>query len=230
MKLKSIAIIPDGNRRFAKKNALNFQNAYMQGFRKVEEVMGWADAKGVRQITFWALSLENYKKRSRFEMKILFELMRRKLRGSLRTGEYSENGIKIKFFGKLELLPPDVRDLMAKLEAETSGNSKELSIAIAYSGREEIVNAAKRIAIDFYGKNDKLSKLTEGDFEKYLYSPMAPDLIIRTGEVSRLSGFLPWQATYSELYFCRKLWPEFDETDFNQAVEFYNETQRRFGK
>ncbi|MFH1257837.1 MAG: polyprenyl diphosphate synthase [Candidatus Micrarchaeota archaeon] len=230
MRLRSIAIIPDGNRRFARKGALSVRKAYSQGFRKVEEVMDWAEKADVKSVAFWALSLENYRKRSKFELRILFSLMRHKLRESLNERTFERNGIKVKFFGRTDLLPKDLQEMMTELESRTSKYQRELGIAVAYSGREEILSAAKKIAIDFFGKQEKVASLNEHDFEKYLYQPQSPDLIIRTGDVSRLSGFLPWQTAYSELYFSKKLWPEFGEADFQQAVEFYNETQRRFGK
>ncbi|MEK6954137.1 MAG: polyprenyl diphosphate synthase [Candidatus Micrarchaeota archaeon] len=233
MRLKSIAIIPDGNRRFASKGKLSVQNAYGAGFRKVEEVLDWAEGTSINNITFWALSLENFKKRSRFELRILFSLMRHKLRQTLRDKTFEKKKIKVKFFGKLELLPKDLQAMISELESNTSKFASTLEIAIAYSGREEILNATRKILVDFYGRKDALSKagkLNEKEFEKYLYSPLSPDLIIRTGGVSRLSGFLPWQTAYSELYFSNKLWPEFTKEDFKEAVEFYNETERRFGK
>jgi tritrans,polycis-undecaprenyl-diphosphate synthase [geranylgeranyl-diphosphate specific] len=232
MKLRSVAIIPDGNRRFAKKNSLSVRHAYSSGFEKVEQVLEWAEKADISTVTFWALSLENFQKRSKLELRILFSLMRHKLSETLKNGVYEKNKIRVKFFGKTDLLPIDLQKKIKELETRTQNFDRTLGIAVAYSGREEILSAAKRIAIDFYGseKRDKLLKLNEADFEKYLYMPTAPDLIIRTGEVSRLSGFLPWQTAYSELFFSKRLWPEFTETDFNEAVEFYNETQRRFGK
>ncbi len=230
MKLRRIAIIPDGNRRFARKNSLSVQHAYANGFKKVEDVVKWAGKDGINNVTFWALSLENYQKRSRLELRILFSLMRRKLKSSIAENTYSKKKIAVKFFGKLDLLPKDLQEMMQKLEKDTARFDNKLEIAVAYSGREEILNATKKIAVDFYGKAGKLGDISESEFEKYLYSPLAPDLIIRTGGVSRLSGFLPWQTAYSELFFCGKLWPEFEESDFREAVNFYNETQRRFGR
>ncbi|HLC48096.1 MAG TPA: polyprenyl diphosphate synthase [Candidatus Norongarragalinales archaeon] len=233
MKPKSIAIIPDGNRRFASKGNLSVQNAYSAGFRKVEEVLKWAKGAGISNITFWALSLENYNRRSRLELRILFALMRRKLRQSIRDKTFEKRKVRVEFFGKLELLPKDLQDMFTELEESTSRFKNTLGIALAYSGREEIVTATKKILVDFYGKGNtaqKVAGLTEKDFEKYLYSPDSPDLIIRTGGVSRLSGFLPWQTAYSELYFSQKLWPEFDENDFKDALEFYEHTERRFGR
>lgn len=233
MKPKSIAIIPDGNRRFASRGGLSVHNAYAAGFRKVEDVMSWAEGSSIRSITFWALSLENFKKRSRLELRILFALMRRKLRQTLADRTFEKKKTRVEFFGKLELLPRDLQKMISLLEERTSKFSNTLSIALAYSGREEILSATKRIMVDFYGKAggaDFASRLTEKDFEKYLYSPVSPDLIIRTGGVSRLSGFLPWQTAYSELYFSDKLWPEFTEGDFKDAIRFYEETERRFGR
>ncbi|MFH1750664.1 MAG: polyprenyl diphosphate synthase [Candidatus Micrarchaeota archaeon] len=237
MRLKSIAIIPDGNRRFAARGGRSIQNAYGAGFRKVEEVLDWAEGTGISNITFWALSLENFGRRSKLELRILFTLMRRKLRQTLRDGTFNKRKIRVKFFGKLELLPKDLREMIYQLERETARFNNTLGIALAYSGRDEILSATKKILVDFYGNGkqragavEKASALTEKDFEKYLYSPVAPDLIIRTGGVSRLSGFLPWQTAYSELYFSRKLWPEFTQEDFKEALDFYEQTERRFGR
>ncbi|MBI5224430.1 di-trans,poly-cis-decaprenylcistransferase [Candidatus Micrarchaeota archaeon] len=230
MKLKSIAIIPDGNRRFAMRNALSVQNAYASGFTKVEDVVNWANENSIDNVTFWALSLENFKGRSKLELRILFALMRNKIRQVLRDKTFVKKKTHVKFFGKIDLLPKDLVGMISELEAQTEKFEKTLEIAIAYSGREEIMNAAKRIAVDFSGKEKGINSLTEKDFEKYLYSKNSPDLIIRTGGVSRLSGFMPWQNAYSELYFSRKLWPEFGKEDFEDAIKFYNETERRFGK
>ena len=231
MVLKRIAIIPDGNRRFAQRNMLGIENAYAKGFQKVEEILKWAENTSIEEISFWALSLENYQKRSGLELKVLFSLMKRHLLEALKKESFREKKIRIRFIGKLELLPKELRELMKNLEEETKKGTKSLNIAVAYSGKEEILSAAKRFAIDFYGKNKNAGReITEKDFEKYLYLQNAPDLIIRTGNVSRLSGFLPWQNAYSELYFSKKMWPEFDEKDFRDAIDFYDDAGRRFGK
>ncbi|MFH1199547.1 MAG: polyprenyl diphosphate synthase [Candidatus Micrarchaeota archaeon] len=228
MKPKSIAIIPDGNRRFAAKNRLAVRNAYSKGFEKVEQLLGWTEGTGIEEVGFWALSLENYSKRSTVELRALFSLISRYLDKAAREKTFQNKGISVKFFGKLALLPDALQEKMRALEEATAGGDRTLRVGVAYSGKEEILQAAKRFAVDFTGKD--AGKATESDFEKYLYVQTAPDLIIRTGNVSRLSGFLPWQNAYSELYFCKKLWPEFEEKDFKAAIEFYENTERRFGQ
>ena len=230
MKLSSIAVIPDGNRRYAMKNKLGIDRAYARGFQKVEDLLGWTDGSGIDKVSFWALSLENFTKRSKLELRILFKLMKMKINDSLRNGHFKEKGIRIKFFGKLDLLPQSLVEKMHELETATQDGARQLFIAVAYSGRDEILHAAKAVAIEARKRKTKVEDITEKDFESKLYSPASPDLIIRTGDVSRLSGFLPWQNTYSELYFSKKLWPEFEKRDFQRAVGFYNAAQRRFGK
>ncbi len=227
MPVKSLAIIPDGNRRYANQSRLSVRAAYDKGFQKVEEVLEWAEETDIERIAFWALSLENFKKRSGVELRVLFSLMRNHIRKALQDKKFVKKGVRVKFFGKLELLPEDLREMMRKLEEKTANGKRELGIAVAYSGREELLQAAKKVVVDFSGKPEQLN---EKDFEKYLYLPQPPDLIIRTGDVSRLSGFLPWQTAYSELYFSKKLWPEFSREDFQEALAFYEHTERRFGK
>ncbi len=228
MRLRRLAIIPDGNRRFAAKNRLAIQKAYAAGFEKVEELLKWTEGTAIEEVSFWALSLENFEKRSRAELRVLFSLISQHLDKAIADDKFSDRGISVRFFGKLGLLPRELREKIKRLEEKTSGGNRTLSVGVAYSGREELLNAAKRIAVDFSGRD--ADKITESEFEKYLYIKSAPDLIIRTGNVSRLSGFMPWQNAYSELYFCSKLWPEFDREDFKKAVEFYENAERRFGK
>ncbi|MBU1198028.1 di-trans,poly-cis-decaprenylcistransferase [Candidatus Micrarchaeota archaeon] len=227
MALKSLAIIPDGNRRFAKSNRFGYRKAYAKGFEKVEELLEWAEPTKIERIGFWALSLENYQQRSQRELTILFSLMKRHLRKAIADKKYKKKGVRVEFFGKLELLPKHLRQLMKELEHQTQNGKRVLSIAVAYSGREELLRAAKLIAVHF---GDRAGQAKESDFTKYLYMQHSPDLIIRTGDVSRLSGFMPWQTAYSELYFSKKLWPSFTKDDFRDAMAFFDETQRRFGR
>lgn len=230
MQLNSVAIIPDGNRRFADKSGLSKKVAYMQGFRNVERSLEWAEEHKIKDVSFWALSLENFTKRSKLELRLLFELMSMHVKDALaKINDYEDKEVKVSFFGRTDLLPPNLRERISELESRTSRfNKRRLSIGIAYSGREELVNAAKNIAVDF--KENRISKIDEEAFSKYLYYPDSPDLIIRAGRVKRLSGFMPWQNAYSELYFSDKLWPEFDSKEFDKAVGFYYDSERRFGK
>lgn len=231
MGLSSVAIIPDGNRRYARKHSLRLADAYGLGFKKVNDVLDWAREFNVKETTFWALSLENFERRSKLELEVLFQLMKRNIGEALESRKLADSGACIKFFGKKELLPQSLREEMSSLEEKTAGKSKfTLNVAVAYSGQDELLQATKRLAADVQEGRLTVGKINEKTFANYLYYNNSPDLIIRTGNVQRLSGFLPYQSAYSEYYFSPKLWPEFERNDFAQAVDYYETTQRRFGQ
>jgi undecaprenyl diphosphate synthase len=231
---KSIAIIPDGNRRYAQKNKLPLFQAYSNGFSKVNQVLEWAEADGVKSVSFWALSLENFNKRSELELNVLFGLMRDHIRKAFNSPELMEKGVRVKFFGSKQLMPKGLLELFDELESRTAENNRlELNVGVAYSGQEELLHASKLLAADIAsGKvsSEMAKRLTIKDFEPYLYTRATPDLIIRTGNVQRLSGFLPFQSAYSEYFFCPALWPEFSREDFEGALDYYSSVQRRFGQ
>ncbi|MEK6923855.1 MAG: polyprenyl diphosphate synthase [Candidatus Micrarchaeota archaeon] len=231
MALSTIAIIPDGNRRFAQKHSLPLAKAYLKGFEKVDEVVEWAGEFKLRELTFWALSLENFRKRSRLELEILFRLMSKNVSSALSSRKLSDSGASVSFFGRTELLPAALQQQARELEEETAGRGGlKLNIAIAYSGQDELVNASRRVAEDVASGVILPRQVDAALFSKYLFYSQSPDLIIRTGDVQRLSGFMPFQSAYSEFYFSPKLWPEFSREDFAAAVDYYDGTQRRFGK
>ncbi len=229
--LESVAVIPDGNRRFAKKKGLPIESAYLEGFKKAGEFAKWAFESEVKTVSLWALSLDNFSKRSNNELNVLFKLMDKNLNDMLKHPKFGDHDCRIKFFGKRELLPETIKNGMQKVEEKTiDRKGKNLNIAIAYSGREELLNASKSLAADITSGKVDASTVDESTFANYLYSPESPQLIIRTGNVQRLSGFLPWQNSFSELYFSSKLWPEFEQKDFIAAKEFFETTEQRFGK
>jgi tritrans,polycis-undecaprenyl-diphosphate synthase [geranylgeranyl-diphosphate specific] len=229
--LKSVGVIPDGNRRFAKKYGLDFSEAYMKGFEKVREVIKWASEKDVKDVYFWALSFENFSKRSKTELSILLSLMKKYIDAALNEKTFLDLDCKINFFGNRSVLPKNILDRMSNIESQTKDcSSYNIGVGIAYSGREEIINASRKIAVDVLENKISVNDVNENTFSNYLYTSASPELVIRTGSVSRLSGFMPWQAVYSELYFSKKLWLEFEKRDFFKAVEFFNSTERRFGK
>ncbi len=234
--LESIAIIPDGNRRFAKKHGLPLEVAYGKGFERVGKATEWALEERLKWLGFWALSLENYRKRSSLELRTLFKLMQNNIRKAMmgEESEVREKGVRIRFFGRLELLPDYLRASINELERKTQENDAlDLNVGVAYSGQDELVQASKALAADIRaGKVDERALESDGQkiFYKYLYFQQSPDLVVRTGDVQRLSGFLPYQSAYSEYYFSKKLWPEFGRADFRKAVEYYENTQRRFGR
>jgi len=228
-KLERLAIIPDGNRRFGRKIGAGEYEAYVKGFQKVREAIEWA--KDVHSLTFWALSLDNFRKRSALELKVLFQLMAKHIDEALQSKKLFQEGVRVSFFGRKELLPASISTRMRELEEKTVENEDRLlNFGVAYSGRDELLNAAKSIALDL--KNGKLeeSELTQQVFEERLYYRESPDLVIRTGNEQRLSGFLPWQTEYSELYFSKKLWPEFTKRDYDEAVRFFETSESRKGK
>ncbi len=222
--LNHIAIIPDGNRRFAKKNAIDLRKAYSKGFRKVTDVVNWSIENKVKILTIWGLSYENLN-RSDLELKILFALMDEKISEALDDDSYIKKGVRVSFIGRLDLLPKHLQEKLRRLEGKTSsGSNLSLNIAIAYGGLEEIANAACKICAD----NPK--EISEAVLLKELYLKEKVDLVVRTGGYFRLSGFLPIQTAYAELFFSKKLWPEFGKPDFLNAISFFNSTKRNFGK
>ena len=235
MPLQKIAIIPDGNRRFAKEHHLSLQSAYEQGFSKVKQVSEWAVQEKVKSLGYWALSLENFQKRSNIELKTLFYLMKRQIAQAAKNPEkVGQSDARVRIYGRLDLLPTELQGAMKDLERRTQENdSIDLNIAVAYSGQDEVVHAAASMARDLQQGNisaSELEHLSTQALSKYLYFPYSPDLIIRTGRVKRLSGFLPLQSAYSEFYFSDKLWPEFTHAEFKKAIVSFHSTERRFGK
>lgn len=230
--LESIAFIPDGNRRYARKTGVNFLQAYEIGTKKAWDVMGWlGNYKSVKAGTFWMLSLENMQKR-KTELRVLFKIFDRELDRVKQSGYFERNQIRLRFFGRLNLLPKKILAKVREAEEQTQDfGARTINLALGYSGRAEILDAAKSLALDAKRGNIDLEKLDEQDFEKYLYLNLQePDLVIRTSGEKRTSGFLPYQSAYSELYFCQHYWPEFTEQDLGKAISEYEARQRNFGK
>jgi len=230
--LQSIAFIPDGNRRYARKLGVNFLQAYQTGTRKAWEVMNWLEEyPKVKSGTFWMLSLENMQKR-RAELGLLFRIFDRELDKVKESGYFEENQVRLKFFGRLEMLPKKLLKKARAAEEYTQGFGKRtINLALGYSGKTEIVDAAKKLALEAKEGKISLDEINEKEFEKYLYTRIDdPDLVVRTSGRQRTSGFLPYQTSYSELYFCEHYWPEFTRQDLASAITEYEHRQRTFGK
>ncbi|NYZ74639.1 di-trans,poly-cis-decaprenylcistransferase, partial [Candidatus Micrarchaeota archaeon] len=166
----SVAVIPDGNRRFSAKTGLPLEAAYLAGFRKVEESVDWAVESGVKSLAYWALSLENFQNRSQFELSVLFKLMQAQARKALDSKQYESMGAKVKFFGKTSMLPSSLQSDFKKIEDTTAGNSSiELNLGVAYGGREELLTAAKRMAEDARNGAVDPAQVDERKFGEYLY-------------------------------------------------------------
>jgi len=224
-RVRHLAVIPDGNRRYACKKGLATWFGHENGIHKMKDVAVWAFKDfGIKTLTIYAFSTANFK-RSETEVSKLMELFAKTFEQMKNDAVLHDNRVRVTFIGKRSMLPSHVRKSISDIERETKDyDDHVLNIAIAYDGREEIVAAARKLA-----RSNK--KITAKTFEGALWlSGNAPDLIIRTSGERRLSGFLLWQASYSELYFSKKLWPEFGKRDLKAALNDFRRRQMRFGK
>jgi len=226
---KHLAIIPDGNRRWAKQHGLPLIEGHRLGIDKLRDVLKWCRNLNIRMVTFWGFSMENFD-RDKDEVQLLMRLFEQKIE-EVKREEVHKYKIRVRVFGRRELLPAKVREKIEKFEKETEGYSDYYAnILLAYGGKQEIIDACNFLLEDC--RKGKLTSVTEENFPKYLSTGELPDpdLIIRTSGEQRLSGFMPWKTTYSELYFCPKLWPDFSEQDLKDALDDYQRRKRRFGR
>jgi len=224
--IRHIAVIPDGNRRWAKAKGLPTVEGHRIASEKIlPDLIQKSSDLGISYFTFWALSTENLKERTKTEIDNLFKLMRIFL--SRRLAEFKKKGIKLKVIGDIKGLPNDLQKNIEKAINETKNNNKiTLVLGINYGGKDEIIRAIKKIQ-DLRSKI--LDKETLSSFLDTVGIP-DPDLIIRTGGEQRLSGFMLWQSEYSELYFSDKYFPDFTSQELERALKNYFLRQRRFGK
>jgi undecaprenyl diphosphate synthase len=220
---KHIAIIPDGNRRWAKEKGLpTFEGHWFAAEKTLPQLIDKLLQFKIKYFTFWALSTENLSKRSSKEIKNLFSLMEYFLKQ--KGNELNKKNIKIKLIGNLEKLPTNLQKEIEKIIKKTEKNTMmELILAINYGGRDEIIRAIKKIKA--------VETVSKENFDYYLDTAglPPPDLIIRTGGEKRLSGFMLWQSEYSELYFTDVYFPDFNPNDLEKCIEEYKKRQRRFG-
>ncbi len=218
-----IGIIMDGNRRWAEEQGLSAFKGHEKGLEKVEEVIKWCRDKGIKTLTLFAFSTENWK-RPKKEVSFLMNLVKKALSRDIK--KYLKEGIKVRIIGQREKLPKGLRVLLAGIEKSTVKNEvMTLNIALSYGGRAEITEAIKNIV----KKKIPPEKITESVISQNLWTSDV-DLLIRTGKEQRLSNFLIWQAAYSELYFCSKYWPDFTEKDLDVVLMEYANRHRRFGQ
>jgi len=221
-----IAIIPDGNRRWAKKKGITTKEGYAIGIQKFGDVLKWCKEENVRMLSMWAFSTNNFKRDSS-EIKTLFGLFKENLKKALDSDERNKHDLRIRFLGRIHLFPKEIQKMIQKAEEMTSKNKQyQLNLLLGYGGREEIVDAVNDII------KEGIKKVDENTISSHLYSNdlSDPDLIIRTSGEQRLSGLMPWQSSYAEFYFCKKLWPDFSKKDFKNALKEYARRKRRFGK
>jgi undecaprenyl diphosphate synthase len=229
---KHVAIIMDGNRRFSKiQGNVDIIEGHKRGVNTLERVLDWCLDLGIEILTAYAFSIENFK-RPENEVIGLMNIFKENFETIAKNKKVHKNEVRIKAVGKLELLPDDVREAIKIAEESTANYNKRLvNIAIGYDGRLEIIDAIKKISKDVQqGKMDP-EDIDEKIVNENLYTAGLedPNLIIRTSGEERLSGFLLWQSSYSELYFCDSLWPELRKVDFLRALRSYQQRERRFG-
>ena len=218
-----LGIILDGNRRWAKEKGLTPFEGHKKGLEKVKKVIAWSKDRGIKVLTLFVFSTENWK-RPKKEVNFLMKLAQIALTKNLK--KFYKQGVKFKIIGQREKLPKSLQKAIEKVEKETKNNKVMLlNIALSYGGRAEIVQAFKKII----KKKIPPKSINEDVISENVWTTDL-DLIIRTGKEQRLSNFLIWQAAYSELHFFKKYWPDFTENDLDKALKEYSWRQRRFGK
>lgn len=222
---KHVGIIMDGNRRWAKERNLEDFEGHLKGYEIAKKTPNWFFSKGVKIISLYAFSQENWE-RSQSEVNLLMNLLKKAIDEEAKNA--MEKGNKIIISGSIEELPGDLPEACKEVETKTSqGENGIINICMNYGGRNEIIHSIHKIIKNI----DKIDKITEETVKRYLYTNELsdPDIIIRTSGEKRLSGFLLWQSAYSELMFLEKYWPEFEESDVENIIEEYAKRNRRFG-
>lgn len=223
-----VAIIMDGNGRWAKQRGQHRSMGHQAGVVTVNEITTAACNLGVKYLTLYTFSTENWN-RPADEVAALMGLIMTELKEEL----FMKNNVRFRYIGDIDRLPANVQELMNNLEEQTKDNDKmTLVIAISYSSRWELTHAARQIALKVKEGNLNPEDINEACFSQHLCTEFMPDpeLLIRTGGELRLSNYLLWQCAYSELYFCDTFWPDFQEEDFCKAIYDYQQRERRFGK
>ncbi len=226
---KHIGIIMDGNRRWAKENNLSTKEGHKAGAKNLETIAKFCNNIGIKYLTVYAFSTENWK-RTKEEVSALMFILKANLDSMLRKMDL-EN-IKIRVIGEKENIPPDIQTKIDKLVEKTKNNTGlTLNIAFNYGGRREIVHATKVLAEKVKNGEMDINDITEDSISESIYTAGQPDpdLIIRTSKELRISGFLTWQSTYSEFYFPETFWPAFSEDNLIEAIKAYQHRNRRFG-
>jgi tritrans,polycis-undecaprenyl-diphosphate synthase [geranylgeranyl-diphosphate specific] len=232
-KLEHIAIILDGNRRWASEKELNPWLGHKKGAETVEQLLDWCEKLGVKFVTLYTFSTENFR-RSPEEVEEIMRIAEVEFRKLLTDERIHRNKVHVKVIGRVNLLPESLQQLIADVEKATAHYDNQfLNFAFAYGGRAEIVDAAKTIMQKVQDGELRLEDVNERTFEKYLYTShmpkQDPDLIIRTSGEERLSGFLLWQSAYSELCFLDVYWPDFRLIDLLRAIRTFQKRKRRYG-
>lgn len=225
-----IAVIMDGNGRWAKKRGLRRENGHREGRKSVKKIVECCVELGIKNLTLYAFSTENWN-RPKLEIDFLMQLLFLSLKDELKT--LNKNNIKFETIGDLTRLPKKISNFLQKVKLETKKNSKlTLTLALSYGSRNEIVNVVRELSDKVKNNIISSKNIDETVINDHLYTRNLPDvdLLIRTSGEKRISNFLLWQIAYSELYFTKKLWPDFRKKDLYKAIVSYQNRERRFGK
>lgn len=233
VKLEHIAIILDGNRRWASENELNPWLGHRKGAETVEQLLDWCEKLNVKLVTLYTFSTENFR-RTPGEIDEIMKITEEKFRKLLTDERIHRNKVHVRIIGRRNLLPESLQKLISEVERTTANYDNQfLNFAIAYGGRAEIVDAVQVIAEEVKAGKLEPEDIHESTIEKYLYTShmpkQEPDLIIRTSGEERLSGFLLWQSAYSELAFLDVYWPDFRLIDLLRAIRTFQKRKRRYG-
>jgi len=224
-----LAIIMDGNGRWAKKRAMPRVLGHKKGAEVVRSVVEYVSGLGVEYLTLYTFSMENWL-RPKEEVSFLMNLLENYLEKEI--AELHKNNIRLVTSGRTHLLPEKTRGILDRAKEKLSANTgMVLNLALSYGGRSEIVDAAKKMAELAIRGEIELSNIERDEFGQFMYNPEIPDidLLIRTSGEIRISNFMLWRAAYSELFFTECLWPDFDEKIIDEAIEEYSSRVRRFG-
>ena len=224
-----VAVILDGNGRWAKKRHLPRTMGHVQGSKVVEDMLYVVDELGVKYFTVYAFSTENWK-RSTEEVSTLMGILRTYLKDCVKKS--MKNNVRCRVIGRKDELSQDIIDSINNLEEKTKNNTGlNFTIAINYGGRDEIVRAVRKIAEDVKENKINVEDINEQTISNSLYTAgqLEPDLLIRTSGEQRLSNFLLWQLAYTEFYFVQKYWPDFSEQDLDEAISVFEKRNRKFG-
>jgi undecaprenyl diphosphate synthase len=226
---KHIAIIMDGNGRWAKARGLSRTAGHREGIKRVKDIVKAARELGLEAVTFFAFSTENWT-RPQKEIDILMHYLESFL--TKEVNDMHKDNIRFNVIGEDDPLPLSIQKKIKEAKRKTKENTGlTVILALNYGGRQEIVEAAKRFARDVVAEKELVQELSVEKFGRYFYTSDLPDpdLLIRTSGEARISNFMLWQLSYAELYFTKKLWPEFKADDFKAAIEDYQARERRFG-
>ncbi len=228
--IKHLAIILDGNRRFAKRLMMQPWRGHELGFEKLNQLFHWCKELDIKEMTLYCFSMQNFN-RPKQEFDFLMKLFTKALEDALTNKDIHKYKIKLRVIGRWHLFPEGVQEGIKRImEATKDYNNYQVNLAMAYGGREEITDAVKKIAKKIKEGKINPEKIDEGVINENVYMNHEPDLIIRTGGEKRTSNFLIWQGHYAEWFFLEKMWPEFEKEDLMRVIEEYKSRERRFGK